>query len=102
MIKLAKLYEKTITKDRAKELIVTNLVSNIGRTAFRQLSKFVPGWGSAISAGVAGTLTWSLGKAIKKIYEQGLDLNVETLVTYTKKFKRERESAKKDKNSSPS
>ncbi|KQL55578.1 MULTISPECIES: YcjF family protein [Bacillaceae] len=94
MIKLAKLYEKTITKDRAKELIVTNLVSNIGRTAFRQLSKFVPGWGSAISAGVAGTLTWSLGKGIKKIYEQGLDLNVETLVHYTKKFKAERENAK--------
>ncbi|MFS0788205.1 GTPase [Shouchella sp. 1P09AA] len=102
MIKLAKLYEKTITKDRAKELIVTNLVSNIGRTAFRQLSKFVPGWGSAISAGVAGSLTWSLGKAIKKIYEKGMDLNVETLVHYTKKYKAERDAAKKESNQTPS
>ncbi|WP_139365664.1 hypothetical protein [Shouchella patagoniensis] len=75
-MKLATLYDKPLTKDRAKELILANLVGNIGKTAFRQLGKFVPGYGSLIGASVAGSFTWAMGHAIKKIYEQGLDLDI--------------------------
>ena len=45
MVRLAALYEKPLTKDRAKELAIASLTGNVGKSLFRQVVKFIPGAG---------------------------------------------------------
>lgn len=92
MIRLAILYDKPISKKRAKELTIATVTGTVGKNVFRQIVKFIPGAGSVASAGVAGTMTLALGHAIKYVYENDLELTTETLLTLTTKFKKENES----------
>lgn len=89
MIRLAILYDKPISKERAKELTVATLTGSIGQNVFRQLVKLIPGAGSLVGAGVAGSMTLALGYAIKHIYENDLELNVETLLSLYETFRKE-------------
>lgn len=79
MLKLSALYGKPITKDHAKELIIATVIGNIGKTAFRQIVKVIPGAGMVVAASVAGSMTVALGYAVKYMYENDMDLNPETL-----------------------
>lgn len=79
MLRLSTLYDKPISKDNAKELIIATVVGNIGKTIFRQIVKVVPGAGMIAGASVAGAMTIALGHAVKYAYENNIDLNVKTL-----------------------
>ncbi|WP_313894277.1 GTPase [Psychrobacillus sp.] len=79
MLKLSTLYDKPISKDNAKELIIATIVGNIGKTIFRQISKLVPGAGSVVGASVAGSTTVALGYAVKYAHESNIELKAETL-----------------------
>lgn len=86
MLKLSTLYGKPITKDHAKELIIATIVGNIGKTAFRQIVKVIPGAGMVVAASVAGSMTVALGYAVKYMYENHMDLTPETLKQVYKTF----------------
>lgn len=79
LLKLSALYGKKVTKDRAKELIIATVVGNIGKTAFRQIVKVIPGAGMVVAASVAGSMTVALGFAVRYMYENDMDLTPETL-----------------------
>ncbi|MGD7045003.1 GTPase [Jeotgalibacillus proteolyticus] len=79
MVKLAALYEKPLSKERAKELALATAAGNLGKSVFRQIVKTFPGVGSAAAASVAGTMTFSLGHAMKYAYENNIDLDAAAL-----------------------
>lgn len=87
MVRLATLYDKPISKERARELAIATLTGNIGKSIFRQAVKVVPGAGSAIGGGVAASLTLALGYGIKYAYENDIELNVEFLKNFASNFK---------------
>lgn len=86
MLKLSTLYGKPITKDHAKELIIATIVGNIGKTAFRQIVKVIPGAGMVVAASVAGSMTVALGFAIKYMHENNMELTPATLKKVYKTF----------------
>ncbi|WP_249870362.1 GTPase [Oceanobacillus saliphilus] len=79
MVKLAALYEKPLSKERARELTIATITGNIGKTLFRQVVKFVPGAGSIAGGSIAGGMTLALGYAIKYAYENNIELNANSL-----------------------
>lgn len=79
MVKLATLYEKPLTMGRAKELAISSLAGNLGKGLFRQAMKFIPGAGSIAGAGIAGSMTLSLGYAMKYAYENNIELDTDIL-----------------------
>ncbi|MFD1848736.1 GTPase [Oceanobacillus bengalensis] len=87
MIKLAALYDKPLSKKRAKELIIATITGNIGKTMFRQVVKFVPGAGSIAGGSIAGGMTLALGYAVRYAYENDLELNVSTLKSLYKMYR---------------
>jgi len=89
MVKLAALYEKPLSKSRAKELAVATFAGNIGKSLFRQAVKFIPGAGSVAGAGIAGSMTLGLGYAIKYAYENDIELNADILNNLSKSFMKE-------------
>jgi len=90
MLKLAALYEKPISKDRAKELILSSLTGSLGKTIFRQAIKLIPGAGSIASASVAGSLTLGLGDAVKYAYENNIELDEDILKSLSSIFMKEK------------
>ena len=90
MVKLAVLYEKPLSKDRAKELVIASLAGNVGKSLFRQAVKFIPGAGSIAGAGIAGSMTLGLGYAVKYAYENNIDLDADILKSLTKTFMKEK------------
>lgn len=86
IIKLSTLYEKPISKENAKEIILATIVGNVGKTVFRQIVKFVPGAGSIIGASVAAATTVALGYAIKYMHENNIELDVEQLKSIYETF----------------
>ncbi|WP_442955850.1 GTPase [Paenibacillus sp. y28] len=95
LTRLAVLYEKPITKEAAKELVIASIVGNIGKSIFRQVVKLFPGAGSVAGAGVAGATTLALGYAIKYAYEHNIQLNGETIGALYKKFREKAGSGEK-------
>ncbi|TDM12293.1 GTPase [Macrococcus lamae] len=94
MLKLANLYNKPLSKENARELIIATIVGNAGKAAFRQLVKLVPGAGSAIGASIAGAATVSLGYAMKYMYEHNIEITDQQLKIIYDKFLKEQ---KKDR-----
>lgn len=87
MVRLATLYDKPISKQRARELAIATFTGNIGKSIFRQAVKVVPGAGAAIGGGVAASMTLALGYGIKYAYENNIELNVEFLKNFADNFK---------------
>ncbi len=79
MVKLAALYEKPLSKERARELTIATITGNIGKTLFRQVVKFIPGAGSVAGGSIAGGMTLALGYAIKYAYENNIELDANSL-----------------------
>ena len=91
MVKLSNLYDNPISRDDAKEMILTTITGSAGRAAYRQLIKLIPGYNLIVGGGVASSVTFALGQAIKYAYENQIELNPESLKTiysqWTKKLK---------------
>ena len=97
MLKLSTLYGKPISKENAKEIIISTLVGNVGKTVFRQIVKVVPGAGPIIGASVAAATTVTLGYAIKYMHENNIDLEVEQLkLIYEMFLTKEKKDSQKD------
>lgn len=79
LLKLSHLYNRPISKKKAKEMILSTITGNVGRTVFRQLVKLFPGYGLIIGGGVAGSLTFALGQAVKYALENGIELDAASL-----------------------
>lgn len=79
LTRLAVLYNKPITKEAAKELVLATIMGNVGKSIFRQIIKIFPGAGSVAGATVAGATTLALGYAVKYAYENNIDINAENI-----------------------
>ena len=79
LLKLSHLYNNPISKDKAKDMVLTTITGNLGRAAYRQLVKLLPGYGQLLGGGVASSMTFTFGQAIKYAYENEIDLNLESL-----------------------
>lgn len=88
LVKLATLYEKPLSKERAKELTIATITGNIGKTLFRQVIKFVPGAGSVAGGSIAGGMTLTLGYAVKYAYENDIELDANSLKSLYDYFKK--------------
>lgn len=91
MVKLATLYDKPLTKNKAKELTIATLTGNVGKTLFRQIVKLVPGAGMAAGASIAGGMTLALGYAIKYAYENDIDLDPKSLSKLYEMFSKKKD-----------
>lgn len=91
MIRLATLYDKPMSKKAAKEFAIATVTGNIGKTIFRQVVKIIPGAGSVAAAGVAGSMTYALGQAVKYAYENDLDLDMATFTKFYQAFRKKDE-----------
>jgi len=89
MVKLSALYDKPVSKDKAKEMVIATVVGNVGKTIFRQIVKFIPAAGTVAGASVAGAMTISLGYAVKYAYEHDLDLDAKALKPLYERFLKE-------------
>ncbi|RDW16898.1 GTP-binding protein [Oceanobacillus arenosus] len=88
MVRLAALYEKPLSKERAKELTIATITGNIGKTLFRQIVKFIPGAGSVAGGSIAGGMTLALGYAIKYAYENDIELDANALKVLYERFRK--------------
>ncbi len=86
MLKLASLYDQPMTKKKAKNLVVTTLVSNFGQTIYRQVTKFFPGASFIAGTTIAGTITAAFGYSIKYAFENNIDLSGEHLTELIKDY----------------
>ncbi len=71
VLRLAAIYGREITPERAKELLVVVGGGFTLRAIARQLLDFVPGPGWILKGGVAYTGTVAMGKAAQKYFEVG-------------------------------
>lgn len=104
ILKIAHVYGYDISKEKAKALLTATLAGQVGKTVFRQLIKFIPGWGSAVGAITAGSFTYAIGKAMQKYFKSGMEIPIEDLskigIEYVKeagKYKNDFKNAKKIK-----
>ncbi|MDO6448672.1 GTPase [Oceanobacillus profundus] len=88
LVKLATLYEKPLSKERAKELTIATITGNIGKTLFRQVIKFIPGAGSVAGGSIAGGMTLALGYAVKYAYENDIELDANSLKSLYEYFRK--------------
>ncbi|GAB6927925.1 hypothetical protein JCM10914A_19080 [Paenibacillus sp. JCM 10914] len=95
LTRLAVLYNKPISKETAKELVIATIFGNIGKSIFRQIVKLFPGAGSVAGATVAGATTLALGYAVKYAYEHGIEINTANITKLYKKFREKGEQASK-------
>ena len=79
LLKLSNLYDKPISKKNAKEMVLTTITGNAGRAAYRQIIKMIPGYNLLVGGGVASSITFIFGQAIKYAYENEIDLNSDSL-----------------------
>lgn len=91
MIRLAALYNKPLSKKAAKEFALATMTGNVGKTIFRQVVKVIPGAGSVAAAGVAGSMTFALGQAVKYAYENDLALDIHSFKKFYKNFRKKNE-----------
>ncbi len=87
LTKLATLYERPISKEAAKEIVITAIVGNLGKTIFSQIVKMFPGAGTVAAAGVAGSVTLALGYSVKYAYERGIDVTPDTVSKLYRNFR---------------
>lgn len=92
LTRLAALYNKPISRETAKEIVITAIIGNLGKSLFAQVLKIFPGAGSVAGAGVAGAITLALGYSVKYAYERNIEVTPETVGKLYKKF---RERSKK-------
>lgn len=98
IVRLSTLYEKPISKESAKDLAIVTITSNLGKSVFRQIVKFVPGAGTIAGAGVASGMTLALGYAVRYAYENDLELNGDTIKSLYETFFQKQVKGNQDTN----
>jgi len=93
LVKLATLYEKPLSKKRAKELTIATITGNVGKAMFRQVIKLVPGAGAVAGGSIAGGMTLALGHAVKYAYENNIELNADSLNNLYKQFQKNKQDS---------
>lgn len=88
LTRLATLYERPLSKETAKEIVIASIVGNMGKSLFAQIVKVFPGAGSIAGAGVAGSVTLALGYSVKYAYERGIDVTPESISKLYRKFRK--------------
>ena len=81
---IARIYDYSITPQRATELVTTFGLGFLARTLFQELAKFegLPGW--LLSAAIASSTTVVMGYAAIQWFEKGQKLSSETLKRLTR------------------
>ncbi|WP_046212644.1 YcjF family protein [Paenibacillus wulumuqiensis] len=87
LTRLAALYERPLSRETAKEIVIASIVGNMGKSLFAQISKIFPGAGSVVGAGVAGSVTLALGYSVKYAYERGIDVTPDSISRLYRKFR---------------
>jgi len=93
MARLLSVWNLNNLEGLVKSSVVTTLTTTIGRTLAGNLLKFIPGAGTvvggAINAGIASSITYTIGYAISEIAErvtiaslEGREINIETFFAY--------------------
>ncbi|QDH19585.1 GTPase [Saccharibacillus brassicae] len=95
LTRLAALYERPISREAAKEIVITAIVGNLGRTLFGQIVKMFPGAGTVAAAGVASSVTLALGYSVKYAYERGIDVTPDTVSKLYRNFRDRKNKGKK-------
>ena len=88
ILKLAALYDKPMSKDTAKELIIITTTRTVGQTLYRQIVKLVPGAGSIAGGIVASSLTLALGYGVKHAFENNIPISFDYIIEQFKKLKK--------------
>ncbi|MCL9661450.1 GTP-binding DUF697 domain-containing protein [Paenibacillus hunanensis] len=94
LTRLATLYERPISRETAKEIVIASIVGNLGKTLFAQVVKLFPGAGSVAAAGVAGSVTLALGYSVKYAYERGIDVTPDSISRLYRKFRSKTDKGK--------
>ncbi len=84
LLKLSHLYEKPLTKTKAKELVIATLTANIDEAGFKNFSQKFVGFHvinaiNPVESGAAIYMTFALGQAVKYAYENKIELNAGSL-----------------------
>ncbi|WP_088009307.1 GTPase [Indiicoccus explosivorum] len=87
LIRLAKLYDKPITRRAAKDMIVITATRTIGHSLYRQAVKFIPGAGSVAGAVIASSMTLALGYGVKYAFENNIALDYDMIGDLYQKYK---------------
>jgi len=69
IIEIAAEFGQTINKSAAQSLFYASIASVIGPEIANQLLKYIPGVGNVINAGVAFSITQTIGWAVVNYYE---------------------------------
>ncbi|WP_411344230.1 GTPase [Paenibacillus sp. WLX1005] len=94
LTRLATLYERPLSREAAKEIVIASIVGNLGRTLFAQVVKLFPGAGTVAAAGIAGSVTLALGYSVKYAYERGIDVTPESISKLYRKFRTKTDKGK--------
>lgn len=83
VLTIARIYNYSITLNRARELVITFGLGFLGRVIFQELSKLggVPGW--LLASAVAASTTITMGYAASVWFETGEQVSKETLKKIT-------------------
>lgn len=70
-ISLGKVFNKTLDESAAKAAIGSVAAATVGRTISQLLIGWIPGFGNAVNAATAASITEALGWAIAKDFDNG-------------------------------
>lgn len=99
VLKLANLYEYSITKKNLQEMMLPLITTTVGRTLAGSIAKIVPGVGTlvggAINGGVAASITAAIGYSFKTIFEKEWKLDASTIQSVFFDFLKKEKKIKK-------
>lgn len=78
ILSLCSLFGRTLSADTAKSLALAALSAVAGPMIFQTLTKFIPGVGSVVGAGVAAACTFAVGKVTQHILEAGQEFELDS------------------------
>lgn len=78
ILALCNLYGRALSRDTAKSLVLTALSAVAGPMIFQTITKFIPGLGSVVGAGVAAGCTFAVGKVTQRILESGQQFELDS------------------------
>ena len=78
-VRIGRVYGMEVELSRLQEVIAMLAAATLAREAARQLVKLVPGYGWAVSGGIAFGATFGIGQGLQHWYEAGMNADEETL-----------------------
>ena len=97
IVGLCHVYGRTLSSDTAKSLVLTALSAVAGPMIFQTVSKFIPGLGSVVGAGVAAGCTFAVGKVTQHILESGQQFELDSFKAAVKDLYKQHRRGTADK-----